>query len=84
LIPQYSPLSFLAKVNAYATFLGHESNEFLGLVHVELVDHEDPYRIRIRGNCGSNMFGKINVLAGLQDARGNDQAACNVDIGDQA
>src|SRR5690606_31430117 len=62
-------LAFDAEVRVDTATRGHEPYERLGLVRVELVEHEDPRRSRIRVDGVADMHGKILLGACGSDGR---------------
>ncbi len=64
--------------------ISNPSDQRLGLLGIELIDHKDPAGLRICGHGLTDMVEEILFGSARTDCRGNDFACGYLEVGDQA
>ena len=76
--------AFDAEILLNATHLGHQADQRLGLMRVELIGNEDPACLWISCDSLFDVSGEVGFGAGGTQAGRDDLASSHIQIGDQA
>jgi hypothetical protein len=74
----------LAEIFAVANLARYQADQRLGAMGVEVVDDEDPRRLRVESEGPLDMGGEILVVPRDRDGRGKDLTGCDLEVGGQA